>query len=329
MRDPAFWQAQDPYARAAAPLTRALLTPLAAIYAWAGARRIRNTTPVDPDIPVICIGNLTVGGAGKTPLTTFIRERLTASTGKRIATLSRGYGGVLKDTTRVRADHHTAREVGDEPLMMAASGESWIGRDRAAAALAMAQDGVDLILMDDGFQNPTLKKTLSILVVDAGNPFGNGYVFPKGPLREPITAGLARADLVVMMGEGETPASITRWDGPVIRAHTQPRAPAQPGRYVAFAGIGRPEKFFDSLSAQPNVELSEAVPFADHHPFTPADMAFLHKLADEREARLITTEKDYVRLNTDQRDGVLAFPITVALTSDDLARLDVALQTAI
>lgn len=329
MREPAFWRARDPKSRVAAPLTRALLTPVAAIYAWAGAQRLRSTPSFDPGIPVICIGNLTVGGAGKTPLTLMLRERLSDGGKRRVATLSRGYGGSLSGPLQVEAATHTAAQVGDEPLMMACSGESWIGRDRAHAARAMAAEGVDLILMDDGFQNPSLKKTCSIVVIDAGDPFGNGFVFPKGPLREPVAAGLARADLVVLMGSGPVPAELGGYDGPILRARTVPRGPAPPGRYVAFAGIGRPEKFFDSLAAQSDIELSETVPFGDHHPYSNSDLTFLNKLAQERDARLITTEKDYVRLAPQQRADILAHPVTVEMTQDDLSVLDAALQTAI
>ena len=330
MREPAFWREKNPRTRAAAPVTRLLLTPIAAIYAWAGARRIKKTLAFDCERPVVCIGNLTVGGVGKTPLTRFLRERIQKHFGVRVATLSRGYGGSHSGPLKVEEASHSAREVGDEPLMMAYSGESWIGRDRVAAAQAMSSAGVDVIIMDDGFQNPSLKKDLSIIVLDAIDPFGNGFVFPKGPLREPVAEGLKRADLIVLMGDGETPSEIKDAPIPIIRARTIPRAAPAPGRYVAFAGIGNPLKFFDTLGTYKDVELSETVPYADHHPYSQSDIEFLRTLASERSARLITTEKDYVRMAPDQREGVLAFPVLAEIPEpDDLEVLDAALASAL
>lgn len=317
MRDPAFWQVTDRRSRASAPMLRLLLTPLSALYAWAGARRIRKATPVVPEAPVVCIGNLTVGGTGKTPLTTWIRQILVQE-GVRAATLSRGYGGRLKGPVKVGKSHHSAADVGDEPLMMAQSGESWIGRDRVAAAHAMAAEGVEIILMDDGHQNPTLKKALSIVVIDAAALWGNGFVFPKGPLREPVSTGLARADIVVLMGDGHIPDILTTFKGPTLRTRIISRTAPAPGRYIAFAGIGRPLKFFDTLAAFDDVELAETIPFPDHHPYTAQDMTYLNTLAAERNAILITTEKDYARLSPDQRHGVLPLPVTIDFdTSSD------------
>lgn len=276
-------------------MTKLLLTPLAWLYIWLGRQQFRKATPVQVGIPVICIGNLTLGGAGKTPVATAVR-RYFAQRGLRTATLSRGYRGSLRGVHRVDPVTHMASETGDEPLMLAKSGESWISKNRPAGALAMEADGVKVIVMDDGHQNHTLRKSLSIIVVDASNPFGNGHVFPKGPLRERIRDGLARADAIVMMGDGPTPAAFVRFTGAVLRARLAPIAPLPPGRYVAFAGIGRPERFFDSLQKQAGVELAEGVPFPDHHTFTPSDLAYLSKLSSERDAVLVTTDKDFVRL---------------------------------
>jgi tetraacyldisaccharide 4'-kinase len=191
---------------------------------------------------------------------------------------------------------HTAKEVGDEPVMLAGLGEAWIAKDRLAGAKAMKAAGVQVLVMDDGHQNPTVKKALSILVIDAAEPFGNGHVFPKGPLREPVARGVARADAVVLMGEGETPEELKNLGKPMLRARLAPLAKLAPGRYVAFAGIGRPERFFDDLQRMEGVELVEAVPYPDHHAFTASDLDYLKKVATERDARLITTDKDHVRL---------------------------------
>lgn len=317
MKEPAFWHERDLRARSSAPLTRALLTPIAAIYAWAGADRIRKATPYKADIPVVCVGNLTVGGSGKTPIVAALREYFTAK-GIRAASLSRGYKGELKGPLKVDFNAHTAKQVGDEPFMLSCSGEAWIGADREAAARAMSQNGVELIIMDDGHQNPTLHKDISLVVIDGGNPCGNGFVFPKGPLREPVATGLARADAVIVMGDlTHELSALKACQKPVIHTRVVPRGPAPDGPLVAFAGIGRPQKFFDTLK-QAGGLLADAVPFPDHHFFTQDDLDWLNQLAQDREARLITTEKDYVRLTPDQREGVLAFPITAELATSDI-----------
>ena len=304
MREPYFWSVTDKRSRAAAPMSKLLLTPLAMVYRWAGERRIRDTIPEDVGIPVVCIGNLTLGGAGKTPITAVVRDYFTAKS-LRAASLSRGYRGSLEGAHRVDPARHTAAEVGDEPLMLSMSGESWVSQDRPAGARAMKAAGVDLIIMDDGHQNPTLKKSLSIVVMDTSNPVGNGHVFPKGPLREPVAAGLARAQAVVLMGDGPLPEILEAYSRPILRARLQPLALLPPGRYVAFAGIARPARFFDALQKQPGVELSEGAPYPDHHMFTPHDLKFLMKLASERDARLVTTDKDHVRLPADVKPHVL------------------------
>lgn len=304
MREPHFWTVTDKRSRASAPVIKLLMTPLSMLYRWAGRRRIATTVPHDAGLPVICIGNLTLGGAGKTPVTAATRAHFAAH-GARVASLSRGYRGSILGPVHVDTLTHTAAEVGDEPLMLAASGEAWISKDRPAGATAMKEAGVQIVIMDDGHQNPTLKKSLSIVVIDGTNPFGNGHIFPKGPLREPIADGLSRADAVVVMGGDEMPAALSTFKGVVLRAHLEPLALLPPGRYIAFAGIGRPERFFDGLQQQPGVELSESVPYPDHHAFQPSDIAYLMKLAKERDARLVTTDKDHVRLPPDVKGHVM------------------------
>jgi len=304
MREPYFWQVTDKRTRASAPMTKLLLTPLSILYRHAGQRRIARTTPLDIGIPVVCIGNLTLGGTGKTPITEVVRAHYAAK-GLRTASLSRGYRGSLEGAHRVDPARHTAADVGDEPLMLSASGESWVSKDRPAGARAMKADGVQLIVMDDGHQNPTLKKALSLVVIDSTNPVGNGHVFPKGPLRERVADGLARANAVILMGDGDATETLTGFSGPVLRARLVPLAPLPPGRYVAFAGIGRPARFFDALQKQPGVELAEGAPYPDHHMFTPHDLSFLMKLAAERNAQLVTTDKDHVRLPADIKPKVI------------------------
>jgi len=323
MKAPHFWShGLDPRSREAAPLTRVLLTPLAALYAYGAARKQKSARPVDAGIPVICVGNLTSGGAGKSPVVAALREHLVGA-GKRVATLSRGYGGRLKGPLQVDPATHTAADVGDEPLMLAADGEAWIGADRGAAGQAMASAGVDLILMDDGFQNPSLKKDISLIVVDAGAPFGNGYVIPKGPLREPIAVGLKRADAVILMGPGPVPAEVLASKLRVLRAGIQPVTPPPTGPLVAFAGIGRPEKVFDSLRKH-GADLKDTVPFGDHHVYSASDLTYLRKLASDHSASLITTAKDYARLTPDARAGITAWPVKAVF--EDTAQLDKVLS---
>ncbi|GAB5457563.1 MAG: tetraacyldisaccharide 4'-kinase [Henriciella sp.] len=320
MRPPYFWNADlDPRSREAAPLTRLILTPFASLYAAVTARRIRKTIPEKTDACVICIGNLTVGGVGKSPVVAALRLRLMEQTDLRIATLSRGYKAQLSGPLKVDLKQHTASDVGDEPFMLAQTGESWIGKDRAAAGKAMAADGVNVIIMDDGHQNPGLHKDLSLIVVDAVSQFGNGHVIPKGPLREPIAVGLARTDAIILMNDGPIPEEIDQTVLPIIKARLKPTSspPQQP--YIAFAGIGRPEKFFDTLRAC-GADLIDSIPFSDHHAYTDADMTYLRKLAKENAATLITTEKDYVRLSDKDRTDVLFLPVSAQFENIELLK---------
>ena len=322
MRPPHFWSAGlDPGSREAAPLVRLLLTPFASLYAWASARRIAKASPEKVAIPVICIGNITSGGSGKTPIVKALREALTAK-GYKAASLSRGYGGRLKGPLLVDPNTHTAKDVGDEPLMLAHSGESWIGADRVSAAREMATAGIDVILMDDGHQNPSLYKDMSLLVLDAGAPFGNGHVLPKGPLREPIAASLKRADGVILMGDGPVPQIVTVSKLPVLRAHLESLAPPPPGPLIAFAGIGRPQRFFDKLE-QAGGDVMDTLSFADHHTYSDRELQRLHEVAKVHSAQLVTTEKDYMRLAPAQREGIHAIRVRTVFDgeADLLARI--------
>ena len=311
MREPRFWARDvDPKSREAAPLLRFMLSPLAWTYGAVTRRKIARVTPHKVSATVICIGNLTAGGVGKSPVVAALRDHIQSTYNLRVATLSRGYKGKLSGPLQVDLDKHTASDVGDEPLMLAASGESWIGADRAVAGQAMSDAGVDVIVMDDGHQNPGLTKDLSFIVVDSAMGFGNGFVIPKGPLREPVMTGLARADAVIIIGGANPPAIIFDSDKPVFKGKTVPIETPPPGAYVAFAGIGRPEKFFDTLTAL-SVDLRDAVPFPDHHTFSAADFRYLRQLAADHGARLITTEKDFARLPQADRTDIETLPIRI------------------
>lgn len=319
MKAPHFWSAGlDPKSREAAPLTRLLLTPLARLYTWGIRRKLAKAIPATASIPVICIGNLTVGGVGKTPIVQALRQHIETK-GIHAASLSRGYGGSEISPQKIYPSWHTAQMCGDEPLLLSQTGESWIGKDRFAAVQIMAFQGVQAVVMDDGHQNPSLKKDLSIVVIDAAAPFGNGHVLPKGPLREPVSDGLARADAVILMGEGDSPEQVARSGLPVLRAKLVPAEPVPSGPLVAFAGIGRPVKFFDSLTAH-GANLCEAIGYPDHHDYSKKDRAFLEGLAKRYDARLITTSKDYVRIHPDDRGALLHFPVKAVF--DDLRQLD-------
>ncbi|HYD87239.1 MAG TPA: tetraacyldisaccharide 4'-kinase [Vitreimonas sp.] len=326
MRPPEFWKA-DVGGRDAALALRALLTPLSWAYAVATAHRLRVTTPRHAPVPVICVGNITVGGAGKTPIARAIRAKL----GPSAHTLSRGYGGRVEGPLRVTPDMD-AREVGDEPLLHARDGGAWIARDRFAGAMAAAQAGARAIIMDDGFQNPSLAKDLSIVAVDPGFGVGNGQVFPAGPLRERLADGLARADAIVMLhntaadtAEAEAPemqAWLAHFTKPILHARLVAAGIVPDRSLVAFAGLARPEKFFDTLTAM-GAKVSEAVPFGDHHLYSEEDLGVLAQMAEERDAMLITTEKDAARLSPEWRARVAVLPVTARF--DDEVALDALL----
>jgi tetraacyldisaccharide 4'-kinase len=332
---PRWWYLRDQSARQGGmPMIRGALTPVSWIWAAVTARRIARARPFDPGVPVICVGNLTVGGTGKTPVVRSLAQRLGAR-GKAVHLLSRGYGGRLEGPVRVDPDKHGATDVGDEPLMLARDFPVWVARDRAAGARAAAEAGAQVIIMDDGHQNPSVAKTLSLVVVDGETrddewPFGDGRVFPAGPMREPLKAGLARADAAIVLLPADLAAAdpeLTRALSavPVLSAHVVAVAAPPKGPQVGFAGIGKPWKVERALRAA-GCELADFAPFADHVAY---DAGTLQRLADRAavfSAGLITTEKDWVRLPADWRARVTPWPIQAAF--DDEAPLDVLLSRA-
>ncbi|MEM0948469.1 MAG: tetraacyldisaccharide 4'-kinase [Pseudomonadota bacterium] len=309
MRPPGFWNSAEPSLAAYA------LSPFAAIYAAATARRVARPANYNPCAPVICVGNINAGGTGKTP-TVLALTALISDGGLRTAIVSRGHGGALKGPIQVDPARHDASDVGDEPLLMSAFAPVVISRNRAAGTELADQIGADVIVMDDGHQNPDIAKTLSLVVVDASVGFGNGRVIPAGPLREPVTTGLDRADALLSIGGSDAQSQFqARWGDRIGIPHlTAHLAPLPTGmqlrelRAVAFAGIGRPEKFFDTLRAE-GVELLRTVPLGDHQPLTPALMRRLAHEAEALGAQLITTEKDAVRLPNDVRRKVITVPV--------------------
>jgi tetraacyldisaccharide 4'-kinase len=310
-----------------APVTRAALTPVSWIWAAATARRIADGRPVDPGVPVVCVGNLTMGGAGKTPVAREIARRLGA------AILSRGYGGRDRGPVRVDPTRHTAADVGDEPLMLARDLPVWVARDRAAGALAAARAGAKALVLDDGHQNPSLAKTLSLVVVDGETrgdewPFGDGRVFPAGPMREPLKAGLARADAAIVLLPADLPAADPELLAalaavPVLIARLTPAAPPPAGPQVGFAGVGKPWKVERALQAA-GCELADFWPFPDHEPYDEATLRRLAARAAQFGAGLVTTEKDWARLPVAWRERAAAWPVRAVF--EDEAALDAVLR---
>ncbi|MFI4935543.1 MAG: tetraacyldisaccharide 4'-kinase [Caulobacterales bacterium] len=318
------------YVRTGGPmrLTRTLMKPASWIWAWSTARRIARATPFDPGVPVICVGNLTLGGTGKTPVVRALARRLGGAKGE-AQILTRGYGGRLKGPVLVSPVLRDAADVGDEALMMTSDAPVWVARDRAAGAKAAAAGGASVIVMDDGHQNPSVKKTLSLVVVDGETrdeewPFGDGAVFPAGPMREPLAVGLARADAVVLLLPADLAAPDPRLlaafdETPVLIARLVPTGPPPAGPLVGFAGIGKPWKMERALKAAGG-ELADFAPLADHQRYDERLLEFLAGRAEAFGAGLITSEKDWVRLPPAWRARVTAWPVEARF--EDEAALD-------
>jgi len=307
MRAPDFWERRNWLAGS--------LAPAGCAYAAAGWLRKALIRPQETGAPVICVGNVVAGGAGKTPTVLAIAAMLADC---KPHALSRGYRCRLKGPVRVDPAAHHSADVGDEPLLLAAQLPSWVARDRLAGTRTAAEAGAGLIIMDDGFQNPALKKAVSVLVVDSVQGFGNGYCLPAGPLREPVSRALGRADAVLVIGPGAFRPATSK---PVFRARILPAADAMSfsgKRVVAFAGIGRPKKFFDTLTGG-GAELIAAHAFADHHRFAEAELQRM-AVGTGGDTILVTTEKDHVRLPEAWRERVQVLP--VELRFDDRPALE-------
>jgi len=322
MREPRFWHG-------ASSLNSNLLKPLAALYGAIAARRMQRKG-LDAGIPVLCVGNYHVGGAGKTP-TVLALAKLLRDLGETPVVLSRGYGGQLRGPVKVDPARHTAADVGDEPLMLAATLPVVVSRQRADGVPMARSLAASVILMDDGFQSPAVAKDASLIVIDAGRGLGNGQVFPAGPLRAPLRPQIARTDALIIVGSGTAAEAvangITAQDKPVLRAQLVPDQASvnslRGERVLAFAGIGDPARFFGTLKAS-GVEVVRSRAFADHHAFSKAELDSLIAEAAREALILVTTEKDLARLRVggglpDWAKQIVPFAVT--LEFDDSAKL--------
>lgn len=319
MRAPGFWWRASPSALAR------LLQPLGALYGAVTSRRMRQAG-ANAGIPVICVGNFVAGGAGKTPTTLALAARL-AAMGETPFALTRGYGGRLAGPIRVEPDRHSAADVGDEPLLLAARLPTVVARERPAGATLAKAAGASLVLMDDGLQNPSLHKTLRLAVVDGAAGVGNGLCLPAGPLRAPLADQIGQIDALVLIGEGRAgdlvAARAVAAGKPVLRARLTPPAEIAAelagSAVLAVSGIGRPEKFAATLRAA-GAHLAGERAFGDHHAYTAENVARLIAEAKAKACRIAVTEKDMVKLAplwpAAERSLLLCVPVSLAFTDE-------------
>ncbi len=321
MQQPEFWFRPP-------GIVSGLLLPFAFVVKMATRARVRRGKRARVGIPVICVGNLNVGGTGKTPFAIELVQHLSAA-GEIPHAVSRGYGGRTRQATSVDMTRHGAKEVGDEPLLLASFAPTWVGTDRPECVRRAAQAGASVVVLDDGHQDASLSHDLSIVVVGSGRGFGNNLVMPAGPLREPVDDGLQRADLLVVAGSDPQRFRECWKIGsglPVVAAEMTPLPTGKDWkgeRVVAFAGIGDPGKFFACLAGL-GAEIVRQVPLSDHQVLDERLLSRMEATADSQSAQLVTTEKDAVRLPRKWRDRVLTLPVRMKV--GDWSDIDVRLE---
>ncbi len=301
---PSFWHQPNH------PL-RYALTPLSWLYQLGHLIRFHANPSYKAHVPVLCVGNLVAGGAGKTPAAIMLTQQLIAM-GHTPHIISRGYGSHILNSLLVN-DTHTATDVGDEALLLARHAPCWVGENRKESAINAMKNGADCLIMDDGLQNPSLYKNASMVVIDGGYGIGNGAIIPAGPMREPWKVGLKHANAVLIIGEDThnltdtLPQHIMAMSA-TINATIPESIKGKP--LLAFCGIGRPQKFYDTL-AEHKLDVIDTQDFPDHHPFKEGELSALWDTAEKAGAALVTTEKDWVRLPKEWQSKVEIVPITL------------------
>jgi tetraacyldisaccharide 4'-kinase len=326
MKAPEYWK------QGCGGLISTLLSPVSWLYGVGVQMNQSTATPIQAPAPVLCIGNAVAGGAGKTPIAIDIGKRL-LDAGVNTHYLSRGYGGSEQGPHRIDPASDNAARVGDEPLLLAKIAPTWISKDRVKGAIAMAEAGAKTIIMDDGFQNPSLLKDINLCVIDGTYGIGNGRVIPAGPLREEFEHSLQKSNAIVIMGTDHAGIAerIKAITPDILLLKAQITAQLNDFDILnqpihAFAGIGHPEKFFDML-VKLGCDIKKATPFADHHFYDNGEISLLVEAAKVDKALLLTTEKDYVRLDTKWQSAVKT--IGISLTWEDEAPLTALLEPII
>ena len=320
MKTPSFWHADG--------FIPKLLEPLAQLYKFLSflERSLGSKTKID--IPVLCIGNIVSGGAGKTPIALSIGQKLNVK--HNISFLTRGYGGIEAGPIKVNPDAHSSYEVGDEALILSEVGSTWVSRNRTAGAIAAKNAGFEIVIMDDGFQHTSLVKTLSFVIIDGPYGFGNGRLIPAGPLREPIYSGLKRADVIVLVGEvNHSLIELLPNNKPLLRASLVPNEMGiqlSNSNVIGFAGIGRPTKFRETLEKM-DLNIIDFVPFPDHYRFRESEIRELYEKATEVDAILVTTVKDMKRVP--KSVAHLCQPIGITVVWEDDSEIQQLLDSVI
>lgn len=306
IKNPTFWKQIDWRNR--------LLLPFSWLWLFISRWLFSRVIPYNVSVPIICVGNVVMGGAGKTPTVLALVDIL-KKMGYIPHILSRGYGAYIRDVMKVDPSQHTYLQVGDEPLLLARVAPTWAGPNRILSAKTAIASGATVLLMDDGLQNATLQKDISFLVVDAIQQFGNNLIFPAGPLREPVDDCMKKSNGMIVIGDSDNPTIATMsCHLPTFKAHIEAKSHVHHKKVVAFCGMGYPQKFKKTLIEQ-GYHVVEFVEYADHHPYTIPDIFHLTRLCEAHKATLITTEKDWLRLPHAYRPMVEV--LSIALKFDD------------